>query len=120
MKESLEAKETKKKTDRTILFPSGKGVVPTAPDFKARKEEQAQRKKDKAERTVEGRMKRAEKRIAQEELLEEWNQIKAIHKASVLKWEAECERLTTCGTKKKDLPKKPIRPPKPKPKVTLP
>ena len=39
-----------------------------------------------------------------------WKSRKEEHDKAVAEWTEECQRLTTEGVKKKDLPKKPARP----------
>ncbi|KAF8056593.1 hypothetical protein FPV67DRAFT_1431310 [Lyophyllum atratum] len=115
MKESMEAKEKKKKTNRTTLFPGGKGVVLTDPEIVKLLEDKRQSKEDEEEGRKQRQMDRAGKKAEREKLEERWQEMKATHERAVEKWEEGCVRLTMAGTIKKDLPKRPVRPLKPKP-----
>jgi hypothetical protein len=114
MIQSLEAKEKKKKNDRTILFPGGFGRHLTDDQFVQQLQEQEQRKAaQSAERAqrMEGRdAQRAIKAAAEAE----WKRMLADHEAAVEIWKANCERLRGEGTHVKDLPAKPKCPLKPK------
>ena len=106
---SLEAKE-KKKTDRTILFPGGKGRHLTDPEFireleeqDARRELEASEKNERAANRLTNKATRAAAELT-------WEQIKLDHLAAVAEHKMECQRLRAEGTKVKDLPKAPKRP----------
>lgn len=76
--------------------------------------EQAARKEaEKAEK-----LKRAEARTARKDtvqaLEQEWRMLKENHEARVTEWDTVCERLKGGEVAKKDWPKKPLRPRKPK------
>ncbi|KAF8201226.1 hypothetical protein K438DRAFT_1582162 [Mycena galopus ATCC 62051] len=115
--EALNAKEQKKKTNRVTLSMGGLGRHLTAPEWIAKTEE-AQRLRD-AENVA--KVQRAEDReaarMAKEALEERWKEMKAAHEKAVVTWEAECRDLRAEGCRPKDLPKKPVRPKKPKPPV---
>ena len=42
-----------------------------------------------------------------------WQEMKAVHQKAVEKWEKKCCEHLSKGVKRKDLPKKPIKPKKP-------
>ncbi|KAJ6583118.1 hypothetical protein DFH09DRAFT_1245942 [Mycena vulgaris] len=100
LKQSLFEKEKGKKSDRTVLFPGGKGQHLTSDEVIAQK------------RAMENAKAKEEKEC----LATEWKAMLAVHRVNVEKWEAQCLRLKAAGTRTKDLPKKPKRPLKPKPK----
>ncbi|KAJ7937765.1 hypothetical protein B0H13DRAFT_1852061 [Mycena leptocephala] len=64
------------------------------------------------------KLKRADMREAakaeKEKLKQQWERIKEDHERAVERWQKRCEEMTEAGVKKKDLPKKPTRPLKPK------
>jgi len=62
---------------------------------------------------------RAAKKEAQAKLEEEWKRIKIIHEEVTRIWKAECDRLASEGVLKKNWPRGPIRPRKPKLLATL-
>ncbi|KAF8142749.1 hypothetical protein K438DRAFT_1922544 [Mycena galopus ATCC 62051] len=98
LKQALFEKEAGKKSDCTVLFPGGKGRHLTSDEVIAQKRalENAKAKgaADKAE----------------------WKCMLEEHAMAVDKWAGQCLHLKADGTKDKDLPKKPIRPLKPKPR----
>jgi DDE superfamily endonuclease len=108
--ESLEAKEKKKTTDRSTLFPGGNGRVLTNSDFIKVMEDRRQMRADEEEGRRQRQVARAEKRAEKEMLEDQWQQIKRAHQTAVNDWNAECARLMANGVPKKDLPKRPIRP----------
>ncbi|KAJ7674117.1 hypothetical protein B0H17DRAFT_946952, partial [Mycena rosella] len=118
--QALHAKETKKKNKRETLPMDGFGRHLTNPKFIAAKVE-AEGLRD-AE--IADKAKRAEDRevakATRDDLKQQWEQIKADHATAVELWKEKCEILTADGVLKKNLPKKPVRPLKPKPpaKVT--
>jgi len=55
------------------------------------------------------------RRAAKAAAEDEWKTIKATHEAAAAAWKSACANLRVAGTRPKDLPQKPKRPPKPKP-----
>lgn len=111
--DALHVKETKKASDRTRLFADGKGRVLTADDF-IEKVKDIQTKKITNDAAKEARLKaRGNKRAARAALEDEWKDMQKQHQIAVEAWQARCARLTEQGARKKDLPRKPMRPKKP-------
>ena len=108
--ESLEAKEKKKTTDRSTLFPGGNGCVLTNSDFMKVVEDRRQMQVDDEEGRRQRQAARAEKRAEKEMLEDQWQQIKHAHQTAVDNWSAGCAQLTENGVPKKDLPKQPTCP----------
>lgn len=75
------------------------------------------------EQAAAARVRNGEIRTARRDALaaieEEWTQIRINHEKKVQEWEAECQRLASEGIPKRQWPKKPIRPLKPKLTPTL-
>ncbi|KAF8532455.1 hypothetical protein JB92DRAFT_2688750, partial [Gautieria morchelliformis] len=115
LQQVLQTKENKKKTDRTKLFPQGKGRHLTAETFIQALEMAEKVKKD----GVREKEQRKEQRVANKEAKAaaeaEWKSICERHELAVKEWQVRCEELTAQDCPKKDFPKKPIRPLKPKP-----
>ncbi|KAJ6524626.1 hypothetical protein DFH09DRAFT_937165 [Mycena vulgaris] len=111
--EALHAKENKKTTNRTKVTMNGFGRHLTSPEFI----EQTRLAKVAREAEATAKIRKAKKRkaakTAKEKLEEEWKQIKEDHELAVAAWEEECQNLIGEGCRKKDLPKKPVRPKKP-------
>lgn len=110
--EALHSRENQPVKERERLF-GGKGAAMMAEEFfgavaaaKEAKDVAAVAKDKKAQTT-------AAKKAAQEALDAEWKRMLSEWEAAVKKWEEECERLRDGGARKKDLPKKPLRPKKP-------
>ncbi|KAJ7676191.1 hypothetical protein B0H17DRAFT_850773, partial [Mycena rosella] len=113
--QALHVKETKKKNKREILPMDSFGCHLTNPEFIAAKVE-AERLRDveivdKAKRAEDQEVAKAMK----DNLKQWWEQVKADHATTVELWKEKCEILTADGVLKKNLPKKPVRPLKPKP-----
>ncbi|KAJ7929827.1 hypothetical protein B0H13DRAFT_1859311 [Mycena leptocephala] len=108
LKKALFEKEKGKKSDRSVLFPGGKGRHLTAPEVIAQKRTlknaKVQEVTDKANKKAKKEARKAEK----ERLEVEWKEMLVKHAAEV--------DLKATGTKAKELPKRPKRPLKPKPK----
>lgn len=99
--ESLKAKETKKKADRTKLTSNGLGRHLTADEFIDMVKEQDEEKRKKAD----GKKKKQEAwsrakgtKAALEEI---WKRMQANHNNAVTEWELECTRLLEAGSQKK-------------------
>ncbi|KAJ7229027.1 hypothetical protein GGX14DRAFT_345295, partial [Mycena pura] len=118
--QALNAKENKKKTSRAKLSMEGRGRHLTGEEWMrkpteavhAREEEAADKKKRAEDREV---AKATKARPAVE-----WEKMKEDHLKLVEDWTTECERQTAAGVKKKNLPKKPTQPLKPKAPVVTP
>jgi hypothetical protein len=107
MLQSLQAKEKKKKNDRTILFPGGFGWHLTDAQFTQQLDEQNQRKEAEAAEKAQRMEGREARKVAKAALDTEWQRIKAEHEAAVEAWEADYQRLRAEGCRPKDLPWKP-------------
>ncbi|KAJ7924759.1 hypothetical protein B0H13DRAFT_1863622 [Mycena leptocephala] len=116
MKAALFEKEKGKNSDRTILFPGGKGRHLTADEVivqkRALENAKAQEATDKATKKAKREAKKAEK----ERLEAEWRVMLEDHATAIEGWAGRCVQLKANGAKAKDLPKKPKSPLKPKPK----
>lgn len=111
---TLRGKENKKTSDRTKLFPEGNGRLLTHPSFVSAIEQIEQRKLDGEQKKERKAVAVAAARKAKEDVEREWREIKITHDAAVKLWEDECERLQRTGVLKKNLPKKPKCPLKPR------
>lgn len=111
---SLHKKEKKKKSDRTVLFPGGKGRHLTDLEVIRKKreleEERVQEEVEKERRKVAKDNKKMEK----EQLEVQWKTMTEEYENAVGVWETACQQLRALGTLVKNLPKKPKRPLKPK------
>jgi hypothetical protein len=114
MKESVEAKENKRTSDHSHLFPGGKGLVLTGSEFVKKLEERKKVREDEEEGKQKRRMARAGRRTEKEELAARWKKIKDDHKLAMEQWKMQCMQLINEGMQKKNLPTKPTRPLKPK------
>ncbi|KAG6818371.1 hypothetical protein H0H93_005504 [Arthromyces matolae] len=114
MNATLHAKTKEKESERTVLFPGGKGQHLT--DGKMiQKKRQLEEDKRQEELAKEERRNAKENHRAEKELLDEqWKQLLERYAETVVLWEMECQRLRKAGTRVKDLSKKPKRPLKPK------
>ena len=111
MNQTIMAKEKKKKDDHTKIHMNGFGQLFTNDECITLVKEQAiqrQEKENKKGKRAERQTKKAEK----ENIECEWKEIKAAHAKNIKSWERDCEKLI--GVSKKNLPKKPRCPPKPK------
>ena len=115
MNQSLHEKEKGKKSDRTILFPGGKGRHLTdAEVIKLKREIEDEKTRQEAQK--EARKTQQDQRWTEKEHVEtEWKEILKEHALALEAWEETCRELRAKGTRVKDLPKKPKRAPKPKP-----
>jgi hypothetical protein len=105
----IEAREKKKKDDRTMLFPHGHGRCLTGDEFTGAMVAQAASRAEEAEKRRKRVEERAEKRSKTDlvnarwkEVTDEWNLRKVQHVE-------ECERLLAGGARRCDLPKAPTR-----------
>ncbi|KAF8522949.1 hypothetical protein BU17DRAFT_75097 [Hysterangium stoloniferum] len=104
MNHTLHEKEKGKKSDRTILFPGGKGRHLTDVELIKQKRELED---TKAQEEAEKERKRANLEECWKAMLEEYEH-------TITEWTTGCQTLRAAGVKVKDLPKKPKRPTKPK------
>jgi hypothetical protein len=114
MIQSLEAKDTRKKSNRTVLFPGGFGRHLTAPEFVQQLEEQKKRKQIEAEEKAQRLEGREARKVAKAAAAEEWSQMVGDYETALQNWKADCSRLKAAGVRTKDWPAKPKRPRKPK------
>ncbi|KAJ7466318.1 hypothetical protein FB451DRAFT_1040895, partial [Mycena latifolia] len=116
MSRALFEKEKGKKSDRSVLFPGGKGRHLTAPEVIAQKRELENVKEWETTDKAAKKARRDAKKVEREQIEVAWKEICVAHDAAVEKWAGRCLELKAGGVRAKDLPKKPKRPPKPKPK----
>jgi hypothetical protein len=119
-KQTLATKEGKKKEKRTTLFKKGLGRHLPDPERIQALADQEREKEVEVEAKTRRAALREAKNAAKTAAEEEWKVIKAAHEAAVAEWQLTCEALKAAGTRKKDLPSKPKRPPKPKPVLNEP
>jgi len=112
---TISAKEEKMKETCTIVFKKGLGRHLTDPELIQALANQEQAKEAEVEakswRIAIKEARRAAKAVAEDE----WKTVKATYEAAVAAWKSTCAELRAAGTRPKDLPPKPKRPPKPKP-----
>lgn len=116
---ALYGQETEKTSKRTLVINTSKGQVYSEDAIHEGIFAQEEKKKAVA---AEKKLKadgRAVKKDVQAKLEEEWKRIKIIHDEAMKIWKADCEKLASEGVPKKNWPKGPIRPRKPKLPVTL-
>ncbi|KAF7364640.1 hypothetical protein MVEN_00333300 [Mycena venus] len=116
LKQALFEKETGKKSDRTVLFPGGKGRHLTSDEVIEQKRALENAKAKEAAEKVTKQVKREAKKAEKERLEAEWKLMLEEHATAVDEWAGRCLQLKTNGTKAKDLPKRLKRPLKPKPR----
>ena len=115
LNQSLHEKEKGKKSDRTILFPGGKGRHLTdAEVIKLKRELEDDKEREEARKEAR-KTKKDQRRVEKERVEVEWKKIVEEHGHAVEDWETKCRELKEKGVRVKDLPKKPKRAPKPKP-----
>lgn len=111
---TLHEKEQKKKSDRTILFPGGKGRHLTDPELIQKKRElEEERVQEEIERKRR-KMEKDNKKTEKEQLEVRWRAMIDEYEHAVGAWERGCQLLRAQGVLVKNLPKKPKRPLKPK------
>ena len=106
---TIHAKEKAKQTDRTVLFPGGKGRHLTDPELIAEKRRLENEKREKELAKEQRKMAKANKKASKQHLEERWKEVCRLHDEAVVAWEVECLRLREEGTAVKYLPKKPKR-----------
>jgi hypothetical protein len=119
MNSALYGKETEKTSTCTFVIDSSKGQVYSDDTIRDGLFEQEERKKELAAVKRSKADGRAAKKEVQAKLEEEWKRMKIIHDEATRIWKAECDRLASEGVPKKNWPKGPIRPRKPKLPPTL-
>ncbi|KAH9962040.1 hypothetical protein BJV74DRAFT_716002, partial [Russula compacta] len=110
LNQSLHAKENKKTTDRTILFPGGFGRHLTDPEFGQQLAEQAQRKAAEEAGKAQRASNREAQRVVKAAAEAEWKKKKEEYEEAMESWKAECLRLQAENMRVKDLPPKPRAP----------
>jgi hypothetical protein len=115
LNQSLHAKENKKATDRTILFPGGFGRHLTDPEFGQQLAEQARRKAAEEAGKAQRASNREVQRVAKAAAEAEWKKKKEEYEEAMESWKAECLRLRAENVRVKDFPPKPRAPRRPKP-----
>ena len=113
MNQTLHTKENTKKEPNTI-FVKGYGVVLTSPEIEQQLMEQQARKEAEILEKEQRANNRATRKDLREALEARWKEIKGEHERAVATWEDNCQELQAKGIAKKDLPKKPLHPRKPK------
>jgi hypothetical protein len=116
--QTLYEKEKGKKSDRTILFPGGKGRHLTDNEVIHQKRELEEEKKKEELKKANRKEAQVNKRVEKEKLEETGKAMKEEHNVAVERWKETCRTLREGGTLVKDLPKKPRCPLKPKMKDT--
>jgi DDE superfamily endonuclease len=114
MNQTILAKEKKKKDDRTKIHTNGFGRLFTNDECITLVKEQAMQRQEKANKKGKRAAERQTKKAEKEAIEYEWKEIKAAHAKNIESWERYCEKLIEGGVSKKNLPKKPRCPPKPK------
>ncbi|OAX40932.1 hypothetical protein K503DRAFT_658677, partial [Rhizopogon vinicolor AM-OR11-026] len=112
--QSLHARENKKKTDRTMLFPEGKGRHLTEKEFIQKLEHLKQTKRGKEVGKNIRKAGRAARQTGKAAVNAEWQRLLQEYNMNIDKWSAECEELGSKNIPKKNWPKKLTRPLKPK------
>ena len=113
MHQALFNRENRTKNDRSLLF-NGKAQVLSSDEFTTKIQVAHRRCKDKALKRAENAQKRESRKQVQSQIEEEWKVIKAEHEKAVEEHLAQCETLKNQGIPKKNWPKKPVQPLKPK------
>ncbi|PCH44369.1 hypothetical protein WOLCODRAFT_76702 [Wolfiporia cocos MD-104 SS10] len=117
LNQALYAKEHQLENDHTKLFPEGKGRHLTNSGFIKELDRVDEVRRKNLEAKNQHKMAKQQRRVEKELIEARWKDIVTQHKHAVDGWRQECERLITEGVAKKDLPKPPKRPLKPKPAV---
>jgi len=115
LNQSLHAKENKKATDRTVLFPGGFGRHLTDPEFGQLLAAQTQRREAEEAKKAERASNREIQKVAKAVAEAEWKKRKEDYEQAMEEWKAECARLRAEKVRAKDLPPKPKAPRRPKP-----
>lgn len=113
MNRTLHEKEKGKSSEKTILFPGGKGRHLTSDEVITKKRELENAKADKAAASKRRRLDQAQRKVdnkAREDAIEAaWSQAQQDHTEALKRWEEECAELKSQGMWVKDLPKRPGR-----------
>jgi len=116
LNESLHVKETRKKTDRTVMYPGGKGRHLTAVEVIEQKRKLEKEKEQEEAEKEQRKAVRGSQKAEKEKLGLQWKEMLEDYAHKVAQWEDNCKKLREQRIMIKDLPKKPKRPLKPKPK----
>ena len=110
---ALNTNEGKKKNERAILF-EGKGQLFTSDAFFKKVEDQKAQKEAAAAKKISSAASRAVRKEAQANLDAEWIRLKKTHEEATNAWKLTCGSLKEQRIPKKNWPKAPTRPRKPK------
>ncbi|KAJ7587540.1 hypothetical protein C8J56DRAFT_786147 [Mycena floridula] len=103
----LNAKENKKKDDRTVLSMEGKGHHLTADEWIEASEAALADRTTKAAEKETKKARRADAKVRREAFEVKWKDLMEKHTEEVEKWKERCAELHTAGTRVKDLPGRP-------------
>ncbi|PCH43358.1 hypothetical protein WOLCODRAFT_76096 [Wolfiporia cocos MD-104 SS10] len=117
LNQALYTKEHRSETDRTKLFPEGRGRHLNNVGFIEELDRVDKVRRKSSEAKGQRKMAKQQKKVEKELIEPRWKGILTQHKRAVDGWKQECERLIMEGVAKKDLPKPPKQPLKPKPAV---
>jgi hypothetical protein len=106
-KQALEAKEKKKKSERTVLFPGGLGRYLTDLELTRELKDQDARKEAKTAEKAQRKVSQEAWKVAKAAADGDWKRVVAEHEKVVELWKANCTLLRLAGTNVKDLPTKP-------------
>ena len=104
---TLHVKEKAKQTDRTVLFPGGKGWHLTDPELIVEKRKLEKERKEKELAKEKRKAAKVNKKASKQQLEEHWKEVCRMHDEAVAAWEVKCLSLRGVGTVVKDLLKKP-------------
>lgn len=107
LNEALHLKETRKDVDRTKLFPNGNPRLITGDGFTGEQEAAELARQEKLEAKAQRRLTRDQKKAKMVRGEEAWKNYQAVYAKEVQEWKDLCDELTSGGTKKKNLPKRP-------------
>jgi hypothetical protein len=114
LNQSLHAKDAKKKNDRTIMYPGGKGRHLTAIEVIQQKRKLEEDKQKEEAEKEQRKVTKESRKVEKERLEQQWKEMLEAHAHEVAEWEKKCQTLREQRVLVKDLPKKPKRPLKPK------
>jgi hypothetical protein len=97
-----------------VLFIDGNGRHLTDREWIATIEREKATKADEAAAKLRRADVREGKKAAKAALKEEWNMMLEAHQKELQEWNTKCEALTAQNVLKKNLPKRPLRPKKPR------
>ncbi|PCH35598.1 hypothetical protein WOLCODRAFT_156299 [Wolfiporia cocos MD-104 SS10] len=117
LNQALYMKDHRSETDHTKLFPEGKGRHLTNVGFIEELDCVDEVCRKSSEAKGQRKMAKQQKKVKKEFIKAKWKGILTQHKRVVDGWKQECKRLIMEGVAKKNLPKPPKWPLKPKPAV---